>query len=167
MTREYVVEMIKAIKNGLHETGKDFPYRDEIIPIAKEALEVAIKALEQEPKSEWQHDHEILKAHSDGANDVLDKIRAEIEQLDYNLESVDYDHNDMAMTEDVHMICQEEVLQIIDKYKVNKHEPKPNIKALGEDMRICQKSITDEKVLIGFNMAVAICNKHLAERGDK
>lgn len=38
-----------------------------------------------------------------------------------------------------------------------------NIKALGEDMRICQKSITDEKVLIGFNMAVALCNKHLAE----
>lgn len=37
------------------------------------------------------------------------------------------------------------------------------IKALGEDMRICQKSITDEKVLIGFNMAVALCNKHLAE----
>lgn len=41
--------------------------------------------------------------------------------------------------------------------------PQLNIKALGEDMRICQKSITDEKVLIGFNMAVALCNKHLAE----
>ena len=38
-----------------------------------------------------------------------------------------------------------------------------SIKALGEDMRICQKSITDEKVLIGFNMAAALCNKHLAE----
>ena len=33
-----------------------------------------------EPKSEWQQDHEILKAYSDGANDVLDKIRAEIKQ---------------------------------------------------------------------------------------
>lgn len=43
----------------------------------------------------------------------------------------------------------------------------PNIKALGEDMRICQKSITDEKVLIGFNMAVAICNKHLAESEEE
>lgn len=80
-------------------------------------IDKAIKALEQEPKSEWQHDHEILKAYSDGANEVLDKIRAEIMQLDYNLESVEYDHNDMAMTEEVHMICQEEVLQIIDKYK--------------------------------------------------
>ena len=43
----------------------------------------------------------------------------------------------------------------------------PNIKALGEDIRICQKSITDKKVLIGFNMAVALCNKHLAESEEK
>ena len=42
-------------------------------------------------------------------------------------------------------------------------QPKTNIKALGEDIRICQKSITDKKVLIGFNMAVALCNKYLAE----
>ena len=42
-------------------------------------------------------------------------------------------------------------------------QQKPNIKALGEDIRICQKSITDKKVLIGFNMAVALCNKHLVE----
>lgn len=38
-----------------------------------------------------------------------------------------------------------------------------NIVALGEDMRICRESITDEKVLIGFNMAVAICNKYLGK----
>lgn len=43
-------------------------------------------------------------------------------QLDYNLESVDYDHNDIAMTEDVHMICREEVLQIIDKYRAESEE---------------------------------------------
>lgn len=43
------------------------------------AIQMAIKALEQEPKSEWQHDHEILKAYSDGANDVLDKIKSDIE----------------------------------------------------------------------------------------
>lgn len=34
----------------------------------------------QKPKSEWQHDHEILKAYSDGANAVLDKIRDEIRE---------------------------------------------------------------------------------------
>ena len=34
----------------------------------------------QKPKSEWQQDHEILKAYSDGANAVLDEIKADIEQ---------------------------------------------------------------------------------------
>lgn len=49
MTREEVIEMLKAMRNGLHETGKDFPYRDECIPYMKEACNIAIKALEQEP----------------------------------------------------------------------------------------------------------------------
>ena len=43
---------------------------------------------------------------------------------------------------------------------VNPQEP--NIKSLGEDLRIFRNSITDDKVLIGFNMAVAICNKYFA-----
>ena len=34
--------------------------------------------------------------------------------------------------------------------------------ALGEEMRTVRGGITDEKVLIGFNMAVAICNKHIS-----
>jgi hypothetical protein len=37
----------------------------------------------------------------------------------------------------------------------------PTIKALGEELRKARKGIADEKVLIGYNMAVAICNKHL------
>ena len=40
-----------------------------------------------------------------------------------------------------------------------------DIKALSEDMRIAQKGIANEKVLIGFNMAIALCNKHLG-RGE-
>lgn len=48
---------------------------------------------------------------------MLDKIRAEIMQLDYDTESVEYDYNDMTQTEIIHMICREEVLRIIDKYK--------------------------------------------------
>lgn len=70
----------------------------------------AKEALQQEQKSECEHDHEILKAHSDGANEVLDKIRDEIE----------------------HMIpCSKEalsmklgVLEIINKYKAeeDKHD---------------------------------------------
>ena len=46
-----------------------------------ENLEAISKALEQETKSEWEHDHEILKAYSDGANEVLDKIRVEIDNV--------------------------------------------------------------------------------------
>jgi len=82
MTREYAAEMIKAIKDGLHETGKDFPYRDEMIPIAKEALEVAITTLE-------------------------------------------------------------------------------SVSALSADLKSVDRNSMDEKVLIGFNMAIALFNKHL------
>jgi hypothetical protein len=39
----------------------------------------------------------------------------------------------------------------------------PTIKALGEELRKARKGIADEKVLIGYNLAVAICNKHLGE----
>lgn len=82
MTREYAIEMIKAIKNGLHETGKDFPYRDEIIPIAKEALDKAITTLE-------------------------------------------------------------------------------SVSALSADLKAVDRESMDEKVLIGFNIALALFNKHL------
>lgn len=97
MTREEAIKFMKAMKRGLKSTGKDYPYRDEYIPKMKEACEMAIKALEQEP--------------------ILDKISTEIMQLDYDLEDVDYDYDDMAQTETVHIICREQVLQIIDKYK--------------------------------------------------
>ena len=42
----------------------------------------------------------------------------------------------------------------------------PTIKALGEELRKARKGIADEKVLIGYNMAVAICNKLLGESED-
>lgn len=44
----------------------------------------------------------------------LDDVKAEILQLDYDLESIDFDYNDMALTEEIHTICREEVLQILD-----------------------------------------------------
>lgn len=47
----------------------------------KELAKMSIKALGQEPKSEWEQDHAILKAYSDGVNETLDKIRAEIVDL--------------------------------------------------------------------------------------
>lgn len=42
-------------------------------------------------------------------------------------------------------------------------EQDPTIKALGKELRKARKGIADEKVLIGYNMAVAICNKYLGE----
>lgn len=54
---------------------------------------------------------------------------------------------------------------VIDLPSVTPQEP--TIKALGEELRKARKGIADEKVLIGYNMAIAICNKHLGEREDK
>ena len=82
-----------------------------------------IKALEQESKSEWQKDHEILKAYSDGANEILDKIRAEIAK--YGSIMVSYaitkdtktDKGIEKLVSDVLKEAKEQVLEIIDKYK--------------------------------------------------
>jgi hypothetical protein len=71
-----------------------------------EILNLAIKALEQEPKSEWEHDHEILKAYADGANNVLDKIRAEIDKI-YKREGNSFDC----------LNALDELKEFIDKYK--------------------------------------------------
>lgn len=62
---------------------------------------------EEKPKSECEHDHEILKAYSDGANAVLDNVRAEIEQA-YCKVTNDYDH---GRNYGLYM-----AIQIIDKY---------------------------------------------------
>ena len=68
---------------------------------------------------------EKLNAESDklkADDELLDKIRAEIMQLDYDIDSVDYDYNDMTYTEEVHTIHREEVLQILDEHKVKSDE---------------------------------------------
>ena len=54
--------------------------------------------------------------------DIFDKIRAEIMQLDYDTDYVDYDCNDMPQTEMVHTICREEVLRIVDKHKAESED---------------------------------------------
>lgn len=49
----------------------------------------------QKPKTEWEHDHEILKAYSDGANAVLESL---IEQYEHYLELLDADMKDGLAT---------------------------------------------------------------------
>lgn len=112
MTREIIEDyrfiVIPYVVNRLNEInyeGKGDSDAKEFMRDFNEIFDLAIKALEQEPKSEWQKDHEILKAYSDGANEVLDKIRAEIEQdafSDVNGEK---------------FIFVNRINQIIDKYK--------------------------------------------------
>ena len=87
MTNEEAIEILQTA---------DFP-EDYTVEEIQQALDMAIKALEQEP--------------------VLDKIRAEIEKLEYlNIEdgSGGYDE----------YIEQYEVLKIIDKYKAESENKK-------------------------------------------
>ena len=76
------------------------------------------------------------------AIDVLENLQA---QMDYS----EYDALEMAI----------EVL----KAKEDEVVPISVIKELREDLRIAQKGIIDKKVLIGFNMAVALCNKRIGK----
>lgn len=84
MTREESIIIQRAIKENLHETGKDFPYRDEMIPVMKESCDMAIKALEQEPCDDAisrQAVEEIIweePSYADALNvlaEVRDKVR--------------------------------------------------------------------------------------------
>lgn len=124
MTKEEIINEIKPILSELsypdavsYLTQNDVKWLAEIIkildnPIAivkikydedklKELVDKAvITVMPQKLKSEWEHDHEILKAYSDGANEVLDKIRAEIIEL--------------RSRQNVGVL---ECLDIIDKYK--------------------------------------------------
>lgn len=47
MTGKETILILKILKESLKETGKDEPLRDELIPIFKEALQIAIKELEK------------------------------------------------------------------------------------------------------------------------
>lgn len=80
-------------------------------------------AMKQEPKSEWEKDHEILKAYSDGANEVLDKITAEIEQIASRY-SISRERGGMGQVEwSDSLIKESEVLKILDKHKAESENP--------------------------------------------
>ena len=69
----------------------------------------------QEP-TEWQQDHEILKAYSDGANEMLDKIRSEVE--DINPWAIRYAPLEDGDTRPkIVTNVKSHVLEIIDKYR--------------------------------------------------
>ena len=96
MSREEAKEIFlnRGFIDGIYDGNK---WRDACIVISE--------WLKEEPRSEWEQDHTILKAYSDGANEVLDKIRAEIEQDAFK----DVDGSKFIFVNRVN--------QIIDKYK--------------------------------------------------
>ena len=62
--------------------------------------------------SEWQQDHAILKAHADGANEVVDRIKEAREEID-DLDR--YFDNDLYTDNTDSMFKCNEVLAILDK----------------------------------------------------
>ena len=100
ISRKAVLDTLENMDKALDE--------DRTVENYKELLRECYKVL---PKSEWEHDHEILKAYSDGASAVLDKIRAEIESK-YESIPETFHHYETGFTDAL-----EWVLSIIDKYK--------------------------------------------------
>lgn len=76
---------------------------------------------EQKPKSEWEQDHEILKAYSDGADNALSKIRDEVEEYKSRQPILAIGVADLEMGK---QIALEYVLAIIDEYKEKESENK-------------------------------------------
>lgn len=50
IAEKIAITMLTDMRDGWHETGKDFPYRDECIPYMKEACDKAIEALRQQDR---------------------------------------------------------------------------------------------------------------------
>ena len=150
MTRKIVERIVKGITDKIEANTADMDDWAEFwgftIDEYEDFLDRAIKVLEQEPCDELiqtikglddmrmsalaKRDFNSVKILVDAIKaleeqpriKVLDKIRAEIMQLEYDTECIDYDYNDMPQTEEVHMICREEVMKIIDKYKAESEE---------------------------------------------
>ena len=98
----------EAVIDGINEYFHDEYYQRTSIQDCRDCLiEDVIKnmpSVTSQPKSEWQQDHEILKAYSDGASAVLDKVRAEIDGLLNDEDNSMYAHGVM------------DCLEIIDKF---------------------------------------------------
>lgn len=104
ISRDDVCRYVAEFVNHEFSTKEEEELIDNIIT----GIERMTSATPQEPQSEWQHDHEILKAYSDGANEVLDNIRFDLYKL-YNDRPSDYNHSQRT-----ELFC--EVIKILDKY---------------------------------------------------
>ena len=96
ISRQAVLKII----DGWYENNRDTENIEDLI-----ILITYMASVKSQPKSECEHDHEILKAYSDGASAVLDNVRAEIEERKLN--SGGEPNRELAFN-----VC----LQIIDNY---------------------------------------------------
>lgn len=60
-----------------------------------------------------------------------------------------------------------QILHDIEQMPSIKQEPKPDIKALGEELRSVRDSIKGDQTLVGYNIALGICNKYLSDSGEQ
>ena len=127
MTRE-------ELKEHCERQIQQFERVEKIMPVTPndwkryEEHKLILELLEQEPQSEWEQDHAILKAYSNGANEVLDKIRAEMfEEKEcayadferYKVEYLGQDWEDAldSLPQDDFRYGMERAIEILDKYK--------------------------------------------------
>lgn len=109
----------KEMINFLNECAKDLEvdhnleiWGMENLQECADAFRAGAKALERESKSEWEHDHEILKAYSDGASNILDKIKKEfIDRYPRNYA------NELELGGRSCVFSLNEILRIIDEYR--------------------------------------------------
>ena len=122
ISRQAVLDVIeKAVtKEVARWSIKELPSVNPQKPICPSAGVDCEDCPAYEKKSEWQHDHEILKAYSDGANEVLDKIKAEIANHLQIMDICDVEKvNGVIVQSELtnrKVVLYDSVLQIIDKY---------------------------------------------------
>ena len=88
--RKAVLNTLENMDRALDEDRTVENYKD----LLRECYKV-LPSVTPKPKSECEHDHEILKAYSDGASAVLESL---IEQYEHYLELLDADMKDGSAT---------------------------------------------------------------------
>lgn len=85
MTEKEAIVFLGAIKRGLHQTGKDHPYRDDLIPKMKEALCIAIEEMKAESCTDAISREDamsmILHFGNEIRHEVMDDIKASMIKL--------------------------------------------------------------------------------------
>ena len=107
MTREEAIKYLKEMKNGCNDTFHKVRYVTK-----EETLDMAIKALEQEPFINKPCISSGVCEHD--KNEVLDKIRAEIKGM-----TPTYHNPDWSITD---LVPISEVLRLVDKYKAESED---------------------------------------------